>query len=619
MTPRARNRTTLVRWGAAMAVTVAVAVTAACGGQPSASSSGKPESGGTLRMIANGGPDHLDTVQAYIISDYMLERAYARQLLSYRTIPITGTSGPVWQKAIAVVPDIATAVPTQANGGISASGLVYTFHIKTGVDWNTTPPRQVTASDFIRQFKTFCNPVAPVGNVLYFDDTIAGFASYCNAEASYFSAKNAPAPTAAAITAYASSHQIAGLSAPSPQTLQIRLVEPASDFSNIMAMPFASARPAEYDAYVPDSAAFRQHMLSDGPYQIASYVPGKSIVMTRNPAWHQSTDPVRHQYVSKIVVTMGTASAQTALAAMQANTEDLALDLPMAATSIPALEASHDQRLHIWPGSNTYYYTAFNLRSPDADHAMSKLAVRQAIEYAMNKADLQRVLGGPAINKIISTAIPPGNAGYQPYNLYPTKGNQGDPAKCRSLLASAGYPHGLTLIDLYSNDTLSSNVFQAIQGSLSACGITLKGRPENGSTFFADLGDSPVNNKPNQWDLGQPSWYPDWYGDDGRTTLQPLFQTNCVVNTVNIGCYSNHTVDSLIAQALKAPPATAAALWHQVDVDVLRDAVIVPVIDAYIPQYASSRVRSAGLPTANFNVNLTGPDITNIWLNPNHP
>lgn len=619
MTPRAQGRTTLVRWGAAVAATAAVAMTAACGGQASTNSPSKPVSGGTLRIIANGGPDHFDTVQAYIVSDYILEHAYARQMLTYRTIPITGTSGPVWQKAITVVPDISTVVPTQANGGISAGGLVYTFHIKTGVNWNTTPPRQVTASDFIRQFKTFCNPVAPVGNVLYFADTIAGFASYCNAETSYFSAKNAPTPTAAALTAYQNGHQISGMSAPSPQTLQIRLIEPASDFLNIMAMPFASARPAEYDAYVPDSAAFRQHLLSDGPYQISSYIPGKSIVMTRNPAWHQATDQVRHQYVSKIVVTMGTASAQTALAAMQANTADLALDIPMAATSIPALEAAHDQRLHIWPGSNTYYYTAFNLRSPDANHAMSKLAVRQAIEYGINKADLQKVLGGPAINKIISTAIPPGNAGYQPYNLYPARGNQGNPARCRSLLASAGYPHGLTLVDLYSNDTLSTNVFEAIQGSLAACGITLKGKPENGSTFFADLGDSPVNNKPNEWDLGQPSWYPDWYGNDGRTTLQPLFQTNCVVNTVNLGCYSNPIVDHLIAQALKAPPATAAALWHQVDMDVLRDAVIVPVIDAYIPQYASSRVHSAGLATANFNVNLTGPDITNVWLNPDHP
>jgi peptide/nickel transport system substrate-binding protein len=582
--------------------------------------SGKPVYGGTLRIVANGGPDHLDTVQAYIVSDYILERAYARQLVSYPTVPVTGTSGPAWQKAITVVPDMATEVPTTANGGVSASGLVYTFHIRPGVDWDTTPPRQVVAGDFIRQFKAFCNPVAPVGNVLYFDDTIAGFSSYCNAETAYFSAPRAPAATAATITAFQNSHAIPGMSAPSPLTLQITLTEPASDFLNIMAMPFASARPVEYDAYVPDSAAFRQHTISDGPYQISTYIPGKEIVMTRNPAWKQSTDPIRHQYVNKIVVTMGTSSAQTALDDMQADTEDLALDIPMSATSIPGLQAAHDPRLRIWPSSNTSYYTVFNFQSPDAGHAMSKLKVRQAIEYGIDKSDLQKVLGGAAINKIISTAIPPGNAGYEPYDMYPTPGNNGNPAKCRSLLASAGYSRGLTLVDIYSNDTQSTNVFESIQASLAACGITLTGKPENGSTFFADLGDSPQNGKPGQWDLSQPSWYPDWYGNDGRSILQPLFQTNCVVNTANVGCFSSQAVDSLIARAIKAPTVAAAApLWHQADVDVLTDAAFVPVMDAYIPQYASSRVHSAGSATANFNVNITGPDITNVWLNPNHP
>jgi peptide/nickel transport system substrate-binding protein len=607
---------------AAAAVAGAVSL-AACSGSASggaASSSGKPVYDGTLRVVANGGPDHLDTVQSYIISDYVLERAYARQLVSYQTVPLTSTSGPAWQKAIGVVPDIATEVPSKANGGISASGLVYTFHIRPGVDWDSTPARQVTADDFIRQIKAFCNPVAPVGNVLYFDDTVSGFKSYCAAETAYFGAKHAPAATAASISAFQNSHTISGMSAPSPRTLRIRLSQPASDFLNIMAMPFASARPAEYDAYVPDSAQFRQHMLSDGPYRVSGYVPNKSLVMTRNPAWKQSTDHVRHQYVSKIVVTMGTSSAQTALSDMQAGTQDLALDIPMAATSIPALQSTHDQRLHIWPGSNTSYYTVFNFQSPDAGHAMSKLPVRQAIEYAIDKSDLQKVMGGAQLNKIISTAIPPGNAGYQPYDLYPTPGNNGNPAKCKSLLASAGYPHGLTLTDLYSNDSVSTNVFESIQASLAKCGITLKGRPENGSSFFADLGDAPQNSKPNQWDLGQPSWYPDWYGNDGRSVLVPLFQTNCVVNTANVGCFSSTTVDSLIARALRAPTSAAAApLWHQVDLAVMKDAAFAPVLDTYIPQYASSRVHSTGIATANFNINLTGPDITNVWLNPNHP
>jgi hypothetical protein len=51
----------------------------------------------------------------------------------------------------------------------------------------------------------------------------------------------------------------------------------------------------------------------------------------------------------------------------------------------------------------------------------------------------------------------------------------------------------------------------------------------------------------------------------------------------------------------------------------MKDAVIVPMIDPYTPQYASSRVKSAGLATANYNEGIGGPDLTNVWLSPPHP
>ena len=45
--------------------------------------------------------------------------------------------------------------------------------------------------------------------------------------------------------------------------------------------------------------------MSDGPYAITSNVPGKSLTMSRNPAWKQSADPIRHQYVNEIKLTIG--------------------------------------------------------------------------------------------------------------------------------------------------------------------------------------------------------------------------------------------------------------------------------------------------------------------------
>ena len=59
-----------------------------------------------------------------------------------------------------------------------------------------------------------------------------------------------------------------------------------------------------------------------------------------------------------------------------------------------------------------------------------------------------------------------------------------------------------------------------------------------------DLGNAPQNNKPNEWDVAQAAWIPDWFGDNGRTTVQPFFQTDCALNTINYGCFSNKTLDA---------------------------------------------------------------------------
>ena len=181
---------------------------------------------------------------------------------------------------------MATQVPTKTNGGISADGLTYKLTIRTGVMWNTTPARQVTAADVVRGLERTCNPAQPFGGLPDFESLIQGMEAFCAGFAKV-------APNAAAIKNYIDNNSMAGASVdPSnPQTVVYKLNNPATYFVDQLAMPAFSAAPVEFLNYVPASAALAQHTLSDGPYQIQSYTPTKSIVFVRNPAWNASYRP----------------------------------------------------------------------------------------------------------------------------------------------------------------------------------------------------------------------------------------------------------------------------------------------------------------------------------------
>ena len=84
----------------------------------------------------------------------------------------------------------------------------------------------------------------------------------------------------AAIKSFIDTHSIPGVSVdPSnPQTVVFTLTRPAIYFVDQLAMPVFSPAPVEYLNYLPASDQLAQHTISDGPYRIESYVPGKSIV-----------------------------------------------------------------------------------------------------------------------------------------------------------------------------------------------------------------------------------------------------------------------------------------------------------------------------------------------------
>jgi peptide/nickel transport system substrate-binding protein len=601
---RNRNRK---RTAATLLAVVALAV-AACGNPTSTATSGSnqdanvnatgtPTSGGTLRIVGNADVDHLDTASAYYTTSYALERTFTRQLFSY---PATTDKNTALQPA----PDVATELPTTANGGISADGKTITVHLRSGVRWNTAPARAVTAEDFVRGFKRLCNPTQnSVGAPGYFEDTIAGMQSYCAAFASV-------PQNVAAFKDFINTHEISGLTAVDATTLRLTLTKPAGDFVNILALPFSSAAPVEYLDYLPDDANFRQHTLSDGPYAITKYVPGQSYVLSRNPAWQRSADPLRHQYVDQIQITLG-ADENAVQQQIAAGTQDLEWDTTVPTADVPALRASSDARLGIYPNFDSNPFLVFNEQSPNNVGALGNVKVRQALEYAIDKVALGQVYGGSTLNTPLNQVIPPDNVGYQAFNLYPTAGNRGDPAKCKSLLAAAGYPNGLTLTDVYRTSGKHPDVYQSVQADFAKCGVTVVGKPAAASDYYGKYLSDPAAAKSGVWDISEPGWVPDWYGNNGRAIVEPLFDGRTYgPGSTDWGDYNNDAVNADIDKALSTTDqSVAAAALHAADVQIMKDAALIPFQTQSTPLMRSARVHNAIF--WPFSVEY---DYTQVWI-----
>jgi peptide/nickel transport system substrate-binding protein len=594
------------RWRAASAVLAATAfLAAACTGTVSSGGSGSgggsssgntPQRGGTLTMLGQSDIFNLDTASAYYTVSSMLERMFTRQLFSYGDPTGSATPPPV-------VPDAATTIPTEANGGITDGGKTLTIHIRQGVKWDTTPARQVTAADFVRGFKMLCNPSSPVGAPGYFTNTIVGMASYCTGFA------KAPA-TVAGIAAYVNSHSLPGVVATNASTLTFHLLSSTPDFLFILTMGFCSARPAEYMNYVPDSAPFRQHTISDGPYQITSYSAGKSFTLARNPAWSAASDPLRHAYVNKINITEGL-TQDNVQQQLVAGTGDMEWDVTPPAQDLPALVSAKSPNLVIGPTANGAASIALGTYLTLNQYAgpLKNKLVRQAVAYAVNKNAIVQILGGKAVGSITSQLILPGNVGYMSnFNPFPDNNGSGDPAKAKQLLAQA-HQTGVTLKLLYSTTDPMPRVAQSLQSSLDAAGFKVKLVSATQSDFYGKYLEVPATAKRDVWDLAPPGWIPDWFGNNGRSTIVPLL-TQPGPGSNDFDGYTSATVQKFIDQALAAPSTTAAnTAWQQADAAAMKDAAVVPVNVQKWPIFHSAAVHGCNFFWFGLNC-----DPTNVWL-----
>jgi peptide/nickel transport system substrate-binding protein len=530
--------------------------------------------GGTLRLYGNGDVDQLDPAVADASAADLL-RLLSRQLVTYEARQDLRD----WQAGVPV-PDVAIHVPSTYNMGLGASQRGYVLHLRPDVYWDTTPERPVTAHDFVRGFKRMCNPLSRPRALTYFTSSIRGMADFC---AGFEAAISPASATADALAAYQDAHEIPGVFAVDDETLVIEVVRPALDFVHMLALPCASAAPVEYEAFLPGSRELQLNLRSNGPYRVAHYVPGRELVLERNPAWRRGADPVRRAYVESVEVTAARTSRGRIEASIDAGDADLAWGPESPRVPLDAQA----------PGSYALDpYLVFNVATGSA--ALKDVRVRRAIAAAIDKSALAEVArrAGDLDACTAATIVPPNNDAHHELSAAAP-----DPALARALLAEAGYADGLTLVAAHGEHDLDAELARSWAADLERVGIGAR---------LVRQGRHGLG-----WDVATRTWSADWTSLNGRVFLQPLFQTGA---SANDGGYSSALVDALVDRALSAAieePRYAAAAWRDVEREVLADVAVVPLLHrAPGVSRRSERVRNAlALPAHRY-----AYDLSAVWL-----
>jgi peptide/nickel transport system substrate-binding protein len=505
---------------------LALALTA-CGSSTSTSSSpgsSAPKSGGTLRVTFQGEPTGLDPAIAWETESWTIERLTYQTFLTYASKP--GAAGSQ------LVPDLATEVPTAANGGISNGGTVFTFHLKPNIKFAPPINTAVTAADFKWSFERMMKmPLAPA---TFFYTDIVGAQAYMDGKAEH----------------------ISGFKVVDPQTVQITLKKPNVAFLYAMTMPFTSVMSKAWCAKVGKQISRKP--LGTGPYIITSWIPGQEITAVRNPNF--SSQGVRgEQWVDKMDFILSV-NPEMALLKLERGEVDVLGDGIPPADYLRTKDSPQWGKYVVSAPQIAWAYLFMNVLAKPFDN----VKVRQAINYAIDAAKIQKVLAGQTqqLNQIFPRGLPGYQAGKQFYTY--------DPAKAKQLLAEAGYPNGFKTTYYTDNVDPQPRIAQLIQNDLAAVGIQASIKLMDRATYdtFATL-------KKSHCGLGWGYWWQDF--TDPSDWIGPLF-TNPVNGGQNCSFYENPRVTALYnASNSQLDPAKRIQMFQQMEDIIMQDAPTVPL------------------------------------------
>ena len=517
---------------------------AGCGGStsgstsPSQAATAAPVKGGTLVATYQGEPQGLDPAIDWEGQGWAIEHTMFNTFVKYASA--SGSAG------TEMLPDLATEVPTQQNGGIADGGTTYTFHLKKGIKFAPPVDREVTSADFKYSFeRMMADPKAPATG---FYTGVAGAQAFMDGKAK----------------------EIVGYTTPDKYTVVIKLDKPDMAFMGAMAMSFTDVVAREW--VEKWGRQISRHPLGTGPFLFDHWTAGQEIYVTRNPNYYDPEsvylDAVRFEF---------SLNPSTALLKLQRGDVNVLGDYIPPAEYARVKADPNTRKLVVEEPVIAIDYLFLNRTVKPFDN----LKVRQAISMAVDRTRLIKLLSGAAdpLTQLYPAGLPghqDGAAGeFAPY----------DPAQAKQVLAEAGFPNGFSTT-LYSHNVDPwPRVIQSVQQDLKDIGITADIKVLDRATYWTLIG------KPGKCGVGLNDWWMDF--PDPSDFIIPLYSKSTAIDEgTNPSFWWSPQTEKMIADA-QANTDSAARIQQFVEIQktIMADAPSVPL---YQPKVNSMHTEDLG-------------------------
>jgi peptide/nickel transport system substrate-binding protein len=398
--------------------------------------------GGLLRLGSSAPCDSLDPAQTFDPWCAVVHRAFARNLMSF--------AGKPGDQGLLVVPDLASDIPISND-----EKTIWTFTLRPDIFWSDG--QAVTSADVKYSIQRLYDDSLQSPLAL---DTLCLF-SACNAGKPVYKGPY-DSPT----------EDLPSIVTPDDSTVIFNLNRTFHEFSRLLATPqFAPIQMTRDITLRAAGSTYASNPASNGPFVITIDQADLQYSFTRNDLWNQVSDGIRIPKVDAMSWKVFPDIESTDQALLSGEI-DVKLNYGLGTVAIEETLSQESQRTLV--DNPEMSFVNFLVINP-AIAPLDRAPCRDAIFYALDKADLQNIRGGSATTAIATTLSPPTILGYdEAYNPYPSGSDEsGNIRSARDSLTQCGYPDGFQLKMAYVAIGIGKDIFLSVQKSLARVGIVV--------------------------------------------------------------------------------------------------------------------------------------------------